>query len=848
MAKDIDALIFKDIPLNGKLVTSVDPSLIGPNFSQLTNLRYTDYGIQSIRGYTVINTSGETAYPNIRNGYHFKKEQPQESHTLVQVANTAYSWEYLVSLYGSIPNTFTGSFTAAANGNILVVEGARATVKKQASTGYFSGAPNEQVVYCNSVDSVIWGGEEMFCSAFINFDPTSDSFEYDATDIINNTSDNPDSKFILKRDGNTANFYIGALRPMQQFKLYIKDFNSNASTMTVKYWNGSAWVTPTQLDNTTVGGVSLAQTGTVTFLDGIEDLNTPRFIGGKFLYWVKVDVTSVDSSTSIYKITVKTPAQQIKDLWDGTYRPAARVLLFDVGAANQNRDMTLQTAERDYNKTILSTHLEAEDIDAPNDYLLIGFVEPSTGVNFEFGEGSSTAASTLSVYYWNGTAWTAVTGLLDGTSNGSASLNKSGIVSWSPVDVFNDWEVARKEFPKTDEGETSLYFYKFVWSASISDGTDIDYIGGVPAPRAIGNYKFPIFAHNRLFLCSNQEGSKNSVLVSAVGSASVWNGEDSSELFFGGQEELTAGTGLYRRFDSSLYNVVVFCKKNETWALTGNSPDDWVQHQVSGAVGCVAGKTMVSAYADVEGTGVLSNIALWQGAHGIYLFDGASLMRVSDDIQNLFDTRDVKAISQSKIADSAAFFDPNTQEYHWLFSVSGTALDTEYVYDVRRKKWYRTSRTTGTCGFSVTDTVGNVYMYMGAKVGSTTGYLYRLENGNTFNTANITGTFQLGGLNLENSAVVETQIRYIKLTAVAKTNTTNLINGTHFGDGKTSGTTFTMNPVESGYRLAMETQTHGWGHHIFHEIQLYLSTNNEPYGFEPLILSIGYRPIRRDFN
>src|SRR3972149_5264755 len=155
MAKYIDALIFKDIPLNGKLVTSVDPSLIGPNFSQLTNLRYTDYGIQSIRGYTVINTSGETAYPNIRNGYHFKKEQPQESHTLVQVANTAYSWEYLVSLYGSIPNTFTGSFTAAANGNILVVEGARATVKKQARTGNFSRVQNDLVGYCNSVDSVI---------------------------------------------------------------------------------------------------------------------------------------------------------------------------------------------------------------------------------------------------------------------------------------------------------------------------------------------------------------------------------------------------------------------------------------------------------------------------------------------------------------------------------------------------------------------------------------------------------------------------------------------------------------------------------------------------------------------
>lgn len=45
------------IKLDGKLVTSDDPSTIGKNFKALTNMRYTDTHPKMIGGMTKINTA-----------------------------------------------------------------------------------------------------------------------------------------------------------------------------------------------------------------------------------------------------------------------------------------------------------------------------------------------------------------------------------------------------------------------------------------------------------------------------------------------------------------------------------------------------------------------------------------------------------------------------------------------------------------------------------------------------------------------------------------------------------------------------------------------------------------------
>src|SRR4030042_6826073 len=77
---------YANIPLSGKLVTSIDgSSLAEGDFQILKNMRYGDITPKSISGMTKINTSVINAdYLKPRAGFHFRKSQPSESHVLVQ--------------------------------------------------------------------------------------------------------------------------------------------------------------------------------------------------------------------------------------------------------------------------------------------------------------------------------------------------------------------------------------------------------------------------------------------------------------------------------------------------------------------------------------------------------------------------------------------------------------------------------------------------------------------------------------------------------------------------------------------------------------------------------------------
>jgi len=52
-----DSVVFKEVSLDGKLVTAEDPVTIGDNFQQLTNMRYRRTNPYAIGGMTEINTT-----------------------------------------------------------------------------------------------------------------------------------------------------------------------------------------------------------------------------------------------------------------------------------------------------------------------------------------------------------------------------------------------------------------------------------------------------------------------------------------------------------------------------------------------------------------------------------------------------------------------------------------------------------------------------------------------------------------------------------------------------------------------------------------------------------------------
>jgi hypothetical protein len=271
------------------------------------------------------------------------------------------------------------------------------------------------------------------------------------------------------------------------------------------------------------------------------------------------------------------------------------------------------------------------------------------------------------------------------------------------------------------------------------------------------------------------------------------------------------------------------------------------QYRVSDSIGCVAPQTLQSVH--VAQGKVNKIIAIWQGSNGIYLFDNTSLVPIHNDIRDIFDSRNSSGINQTYIQDSVGFFDKENMEYHWLFaSGTSTTLDKEFVYDVRRNKWYEIDRGTGKrlqLGLSVTDISGNNYTYGSID----TGYIERLENGNDFDGNDIVHELQTGDFIIVPEAspihmMYENQIRKLCLMSVAKSNTTNNITLTHYPDSKTTGTEKIITPSSSGRRLTYAIDSVKFNSCSLNSIKLTLTTNNETVGFEPIALVGFYKYIR----
>lgn len=1119
MAQD-RPLEIKDIPFTGKLITSVNAVMVGENFSQLVNMRYNDVSIEMIGGMGKINTTALTTYLKVRNGFHYRKSQPQESHVLVQAYNTGLTASQLLQNTTAIPSA--GDFSGTA----------LYTDSTGASIGRFSYTPNGEVAYCNGVDTLIWPGDEQRISGFYNYNPDG-TFSYDFTEEVQNTlttdfatvtnsaggidsstmlllhldnnvtdsspttahtvtnnnvtfsttkvfgthsavfndsnayltvPDDADFDFsggsftidgrfrvdslsginpifhqsittstipynsgstepsigdtisgavssetavihavvldsgtwgggnaagtfyvislsgafnnpenidndttaasniastngatgiddsedhlhcwigtdgsvnlqvyedyeggatvtvatpastiaintwyhiafvengddwyifvdgILKgyasdtsrcenytnvveigrddtgtnyydgymdeyRVSNTARwttdfdipstaytaadtagyFYVGSIRPLKGIKFYVGTANTATGSPTVQYWNGSTWITAGSIvDGTASGGVTLAQTGTITFTD-TESTAKLKYLNQIYIYWYKVYFDDVDSTTTIYQVTGQASMQSIKDIWDGQLRTCFSFQIYDGTTYSDN---TINVKEEDYTSANTATFANLSSL-ASTSYIVAGFIEKQSGISFTFvgGSGNSTAC-TATVSYWNGASWTSVGNIDDLTIESGASFAKSGTITWNTPSA---------EYKQTIGKEYQLYYYKIAFTATLDADVKLDQVKGIPAQEDLKGYKFPVMAGDRLWLCSDQSGMKNSALVSAFGTSVVFNGDDSQRFYFGDDNELTAGTAIYSQFGSSLYDITIICKDTETWIVTGNSPITWTKFKASDRIGCPAPLTMVTGHMDVDITpGLNRYVAIWQAADGIYIFDGRTFFPIHKDIEDVFDKRNTNGINRSKIGDSVGFFDNQNKEYHWLWaSGSSTTLDKEYVFDIKRLKWYTNSRSTALqYGMEVIDTNGNSYNYGFID----TGYMERLEYGNDSDGTAITATWETGDMFVGGSPLIETTVRIAKMVMNGKANTSNNVSLYHYGDGNTTATTDARSLSPSGSIIQMPLKTEGLGPYTTHRFKATMTTNDEVIGFEPLLFSIAFKRIRIDKN
>lgn len=155
---------------------------------------------------------------------------------------------------------------------------------------------------------------------------TQDRLATAPTDASDNAQDdNASTEVVLSSQNTWANggaLYVGSHIPFAGLDVDVDATNSNASVLTVNYWNGTAWVTISPTDNTASGGATFAQDGTITWtvptawsantLRGIaasagddSDLaSTVLFPGAERpLFWARLEVSAaLDSSVTFDSI------------------------------------------------------------------------------------------------------------------------------------------------------------------------------------------------------------------------------------------------------------------------------------------------------------------------------------------------------------------------------------------------------------------------------------------------------------------------------------------------------------------------------------------------------------------
>ncbi len=618
-------------------------------------------------------------------------------------------------------------------------------------------------------------------------------------------------------------FFVGTTRPIQGLKLYVADENSTTSTLTGKYWNGASWTDLTLTDNTSSGGISLAQTGTVTFTTTVGTAQ-PRYINGQSLYWYQFTLSA--GAATIYSCTVDAPMQGITNIWDGRESYATKALKY----ATDYKDYTDSV-----NDEVEATVMDLSSM-ANTGYVLVGFTSPMQGLHVQMEPDSENgdASNALSSYYWSGSGWIAVEALSDGTATSTKGLNKSGVISWNPAGIGT-------EFSQAIGDESPLYYYKFAWAGTLDADTKISEIRGIGAPSAIGTYRLPVHYQNRALLMNEYNGRRNKIIYSMSNAPDVFNGSDTGTIYVGDETDITAAVSVYNIFANTAYDQLIIGKESEIWRLAGDDAENWTMKRISENVGCVAPLSMVSVEVTGEDRATRRQVAIFQGDTGFYMTDGATVMPISQDIKCYFDPNDTRYIPAARRTKTVAWYDPSIRSYKALISSGSTATyhNIELEYNLDTREWFKIYRETASgadplqSGWRVWDTNGLGYTYGG----NNTGQVYRLENGTTWAGATgITQYLWTKDLILDSVAPFfrKSSVKHMRVGVQKKTNG-GTVSIAHYGDQVLTVSGSSNQVVPSAITVATapyNTQSCNLGPFLYHSFKLTSSAATVADGME----------------
>lgn len=872
--KEWKDLVFR---FDGKWLPDVDGALIGPdNYQTLENLRYKDSGLEGINGYTKVNTTALTTYTKIRTGHQLRTNKTQDSYILVNAVDSGDQGRVFVNRTApGVQGDFDTTSKFDTSGNAYFADSSSGLM------GRFGDAPQGNIGYCNGEESMIFGGDEQRVAACFSCTTSALALPIDVSKDIN-TSLTTDA-YTISAAGRPATLVM-TTRPIQAIKFYVSSANAAAGTLTVKTWTGAAFGADiVDTDGTIlVAGKPLSQTGTVTLTSHTDGTSKLRHFEELYLYAYLVEFAGAGTTADIYNITVDMAFQKVKDVWDGVYRQPIQWQVLD-GAVYY--DYTLQVNE-------------SSDVNAPiggqidgltsSDKIYIMFEDQASAIKMTMlGSLVNLADSVVSMKYWNGDAYAAVSNLVDGTiATAGKSFSQSGLLSWTP---------STSEVPKTEFGSFG-YIYELSLSGTLTGTKEgvaevlVDICTGVPQQLTVNPFEWSTIYGTRYVLGGFGKGDEGNRLDYSVANApDAWNGFDSSDdgkqsLYFGGVEDVECATQIYNRFGASVYAMLLVLKRNETYILVGDTPENFIIYDVAKTIGCVAPLSLATAEVGLDlGNGLTRNVAIWLSHSGPMMFDGAVLSPIPG-VRSYFDPNDAKYIDFDLVKNAVGWVDPNYKEYNLLIpSGSATLNNIWLVYDLLRRKWF-TKQTSQSqfpqTGFEIGEPhTGQRWIYGGID----TGFMITLEDGTVWDDGTSGGIAQkvkTGDFFPTNNPWDETTIRKFKifikrLSTSAVTNNLEVVYYTNtelsggagaiWEDGNTSsgihvswanvtdgvswasGVSATVNlnldvGLQRLIRVIQDLNKKGWAH----AFEFSITTTDVAKGFQPVLWGVQFRVERKD--
>ncbi len=393
----------KTIPFQGGCNTVVEPALLDGKPSMVQNFRQKHPGFVKRQGQIKQHPTTLGASAKILSLYQFVKGKKTERHFYAQVSDDdVYE---AATAPPSVASTVFGSAVFTGTASSLPASWANV---------------NDLLLFANGVDTPqIYPGTASPVEKFI---------VYKGTAAIPTIPELGDDYTLEVTDGSTTTVAVlndlGALAaydcifvmtpvPIDGLNFTISAPNGTVSAAGCNYWNGSAWATVGTVGDTTKG------TNTTLSVDGawtwtLPTVHVPSYMYGVCGFWYQLHVSvALDAATSVSAVTYESDWQAMQNVWDGIPVPIVEAQVYDTSGAKYS--------------IYGSSAIDIGGAVGGSDILYIAATDPICGILVDVGTATSvTGTDITSLKYWNG-AWTAVTGLSDGTDG----LTKTGWITFA---------------------------------------------------------------------------------------------------------------------------------------------------------------------------------------------------------------------------------------------------------------------------------------------------------------------------------------------------------------------------------------------------------------------------------